>query len=54
LEEHVAPKPIPLVIPKIGVSTWVTLIGNVTHAFEVLKTPNTTLKDRPIIEKLEF
>jgi hypothetical protein len=54
LEELVTPKPIPLVIPKIGVGTWVTLINNVTHGSEVLKIPDTTLKDTPIIEKPKF
>ncbi len=54
MEELVTPKPIPLVIPKIGVGTWVTLINNVTHGSEVLKIPDTTLKDTPIIEKPKF
>jgi hypothetical protein len=51
LEEPVTPKPIPLVIPYIGIGTWVTLIDNVTHASEVFKTPDTTLKDTPITKK---
>jgi len=51
LEELVTPKPIPLVISEIGVSIWVSLIDNVTHASEVFKIPNTTLKDTPIIVK---
>jgi hypothetical protein len=37
LEELVTPKPVPLVIPKIGVGVKVTLINNVTHASKVFK-----------------
>jgi hypothetical protein len=51
LEEFVTSKPIPLVIPETRVSTWVTFINNVTHGSEVLKTPDTTLKDTPTVEK---
>jgi len=40
LEELVFPKPIPLVIPEVGVGAEVTLIGIVTHVFEVFRTPN--------------
>ncbi len=53
LEEHVTPKPIPLIILDIGLGTRVTLINNVTHASKVCKTPNTTPKDTPIIKKPE-
>ncbi len=35
LEEHVIPKPIPLVILEIGISAEVTLINSITHAFKV-------------------
>ncbi len=38
LEELVTPKPIPLVILEIGVGVEVTLISNISHGFEVLKT----------------
>jgi hypothetical protein len=51
LEEPIIPKPIPLVIPNIGVSTKVTLIDIITHAFENFKTQNTILKDTPIAKK---
>jgi hypothetical protein len=54
LEEPVIPKPIPFVIPNIGVSTKVTLIDTVTHASKVFKTPNTILKDTPIVKKPGF
>ncbi len=46
--------PISLIILEIGVGTWVILIDNVTHGCEVLKIPNTTLNDTPIIEKPKF
>jgi hypothetical protein len=54
LEEPITPKPIPLVIPKIGVGVKVTLIEIVTHAFEVFRTPNTILKDTFVAKKLGF
>jgi hypothetical protein len=54
LGELVTPKPIPLILPKIKVGVEVTLIDNVTHAFEVLKTLDTILKDTPIMERLDF
>ncbi len=54
MEELVTPRPIPLIILEIGVGVGVTLINNVTHAFEVFKTSNTILKDTPITKKLEF
>jgi hypothetical protein len=38
-------KPIPLFILEIGVGAEVTLINNITHAFEVFRTQDTTLKD---------
>jgi hypothetical protein len=40
LEELVFPKPIPLVIPEVGVGAELTLIGIVTHASKVFRTPN--------------
>jgi len=52
LEKLVTPKPIPLVILKIGVGIDITLINNITHAYEVFKTLDTVLKDTPIIEGL--
>jgi hypothetical protein len=42
LEEHVTPKLVPLIIPKIG---------TITHTFEVFKTRDTILKDTPIVER---
>jgi hypothetical protein len=54
LEELVTPKPIPLVIPKIGVGAEVTLIDIVTHVFEVFKTLNIVLKDTPIVKRPDF
>ncbi len=51
-EEPITPKPISLVIPKIGVGVKVTLIDIVTHAFEVFMTPNTILKDTFVTKKL--
>jgi len=54
LEKLVTPKPIPLVILKIGVGIDITLINNITHAYEVFKTLDTVLKDTPIIEGLGF
>ncbi len=45
LEELVTPKPIPLVILEIGVGAKVTLIDNITHAFEVFKILDMILKD---------
>jgi hypothetical protein len=51
LEEHVTPKLVPLVIPKIGVGVEVTLIDTITHTSEVFRTPNIILKDTPIVER---
>jgi hypothetical protein len=45
LEEFIVPKPIPLIIPEIGIGKEVTLIDTIAHAFEVFKTPNIILKD---------
>jgi hypothetical protein len=45
LEELLTPKPIPLIIPKIGISKEVILIDTIAHASKVLKTPNIILKD---------
>jgi len=45
LEELVTPKPIPLVILDIGVGVKVTLIDNITNAFEVFKILDMILKD---------
>jgi hypothetical protein len=50
LEEHVTPKPIPLILLEIGVGVVVTLINSVTHAFEVFRTLDTVLKDTHVIE----
>jgi hypothetical protein len=52
LEKLVTPKPIPLVILEIGIGIDITLISNITHAFEFFKTLDTVLKDTPIIEGL--
>jgi len=41
-------------MPEIGVGVDVTLIDIVTHACEVFKTPNTILKDTPVVESLGF
>ncbi len=54
LEKLIIPKPIPLVIPKIGISAEVTLINSITHASEVFRTLDTLLKDTHVIERLEF
>jgi hypothetical protein len=50
LEEPIIPKPIPLIILEIRVSAKVTLIDNITHAFEVFKTlnPHMFLKDEDL------
>jgi hypothetical protein len=52
LEKLVTPKPIPLLIPEIGVGAKVTLIDIVTHAYEVFKTLDMVLKDTPIAKNL--
>jgi hypothetical protein len=49
LDKPVIPKPIALIILKIGVGTYITLIDNITHASEVFKTLDIILKDTPII-----
>jgi len=54
LEKLVTPKLVPLILPNIGVGIKVTLINNVTHAFEVFKTPNTILKDTFVMERLDL
>jgi hypothetical protein len=54
LEEPIIPKPIPLVIPNIGVGTKVTLINTITHASEVLKIQDIILKDTPIAKNQDF
>ncbi len=51
MEKLVAPKPILLIIPEIGVSIEATLINIVTHTFEVFKTQDIILKDT-LVEKL--
>jgi hypothetical protein len=50
LEKLVTPKPIPLIILEIGVGAKVTLINNITHVFEVFKTPDTILKPTRIVK----
>jgi hypothetical protein len=45
LEKPFTPKPIPLVILKIRVGGEVTLIDNITHAFEVFRSLDIVLKD---------
>ncbi len=52
MEKHVTPKPVPSVIPKIGVGAKVILIDIITHALEVFKTPIIVSKDTPIVERL--
>ncbi len=47
MEKPVIPKPISLILLEIGVGVEVTLIDIVTHAYEVLKTPN-ILQDTPV------
>ncbi len=54
LEKPITPKLVPLILPDIGVGIKVTLINNVTHAFEVFKTPNTILKDTLIMERSDL
>jgi len=54
LEKPIASKPIPLIIPKIGVGIEVTLIDSITHAYEVFKTLDIILKDTPITKRLEY
>jgi hypothetical protein len=49
--EPISPKPIPLVIPEIEVGAKVTLINIGTHAFKVLRTTNTILKDTHVVNK---
>ncbi len=51
MEEHVTPKHVPFILLEIGVGTKVMLIDNVTHAFEVFRTPDIVLKDTPIMER---
>jgi hypothetical protein len=50
LEKPVTPKPIPLVILKIGVDTKVILIDNITHASGIFLIPNIVLKDTFVVE----
>jgi hypothetical protein len=50
LEELVIPKPIPLVIPNIGINVEVILMDNVAHASKVFKIPDIVLKDTRIVE----
>jgi hypothetical protein len=52
LQEHVIPKPVPLIIPKIRVGVEVTLINTITHAFEVFKTLDIVLKDTHVVKRL--
>lgn len=47
LENFIIPKPIPLVIPEIGIG------AKVTHSSEVFRTLDTILKDTHVIERLE-
>jgi hypothetical protein len=51
LEKLVTQKPIPLIIPKIGIDIKITLIDNIPHAYKGFKTPNIVLKDTPIIKR---
>jgi hypothetical protein len=50
-EEHVTPKPIPLVLLEIGIGANVILITSNSHAFEVFRTPNIILKDTPMTKR---
>jgi hypothetical protein len=54
LGELVTLKPIPLVLPEIGTGVKVTLIDNVTHAYEVLRTLDIVLKDTHVMERPYF
>jgi hypothetical protein len=54
LEEHVTPKPIPSIIPQIGVGVEINLINTIKHASKVFKILDIVLKDTPVSEKLEF
>jgi hypothetical protein len=54
LEKLVTPKPIPLVIPEIGVGEEATLIDIVANVFEIFKTPDIVLKDAPIVKRPRF
>jgi hypothetical protein len=42
------------VLPKIGIGVEITLINNVTHAYEVFWTSNTILKDTHVMDKLDI
>ncbi len=50
LEKLVIPKPIPLIILEIRLSTKVILIDNITHAFGIFKTLDIILNDTPVVE----
>jgi hypothetical protein len=50
LEKLVIPKPIPLVILEIRLSTKVILIDNITHAFGIFKTLDIIINDTPVAE----
>jgi hypothetical protein len=52
LEEYVIPKPIQLVIPKIGVGAKVTLIDIVTHASKVFRITNIVLKETHVVARM--
>jgi hypothetical protein len=54
LEELVILKPIPLILPKIGVGTMIILIDSITHTSEVFRTPNIVLKDICYGETINF
>ncbi len=51
MEEPITPKLVPLTLLENGVGAEVTLIDNVIHAFEVLKTLNIVLKDTNVMER---
>ncbi len=52
LEEFVIPKPVQVVIPKIGVGVKVTLIDIVTHASKVFRTTNIILKETHVVARM--
>jgi hypothetical protein len=54
VKELIIPKPIPLTLLEIGTRVEVTLINNVTHAYEIFGILYIVLTNTPIMERIDL